>query len=823
MKNFTLLTIAALLCLLANAQNVAINTDGSTANASAILDAKSTTKGILIPRMTKVERNAITTPANSLLVYVNAPDTVGFSYYNGNQWLWLLNSPNNTDSTAWKLTGNNITSTNFLGTLNDSALLFRVKNKPAGIVDSITQNTALGFQSLRNNKATGNTALGYKTLSNNIDGDDNIAIGNLALSLNDSSSYNVAIGNLALYGHKGASKDENVAIGRRSMYYDSIGLQNVAVGAFALYGASSLKTKNVGTVSIGYGAGQYNNASYNTFVGTGAGSGAGLNAFTNNLSGDENTGIGTYTLSNNSLGRSNVTLGFRSMFFNRTGNNNVALGVWAMGSNGFGSNNIAIGDSAMYNTSGLGNYNKNIGIGSYSLSKITNVTDNIAIGDEAMYLANSNNNIGIGNRVLYRGIGVGNIAMGNDAGQNFSATSNYNVLIGDSAARLVTNGSRNIIIGAKSLYNGVGVNDNVIIGHNAGPSGVGSGNSNNVVIGSGAGLNVINGGGNTLIGNNTDLNVNNLSNATAIGNNALVGTSNSLVLGSINGVNTATADTKVGIGLINPSEKLEIGNGRLRFKGNAAGGNAHGITWTNNAGTTDRAFIGMETDNYWGIYNFGYGPGWNIRVHNNSGEMGINKQPGSTMLESRLQVKQNNTASVAQYGISIETAINTNRWDMWVDNNATPDFAFSYNGTLKGYIQNATGNYIVTSDRSLKKDITALSNTTKNLLSIIPYQYHYNTNTSADPLSIGFMAQDVLKIFPDAVAKKILDNGIEQLGVNYQYFTVLSVKAIQELADRNTKLEEYVGGQQTQIEKLKAENEMLKNDMKLIKQKLGIQ
>ena len=42
----------------ADAQSVAINTDASLPNASAILDIKSITKGLLIPRMTTVQRTA---------------------------------------------------------------------------------------------------------------------------------------------------------------------------------------------------------------------------------------------------------------------------------------------------------------------------------------------------------------------------------------------------------------------------------------------------------------------------------------------------------------------------------------------------------------------------------------------------------------------------------------------------------------------------------------------------------------------------------------------------------------------------------------------
>ncbi len=52
--------------------------------------------------------------------------------------------------------------------------------------------------------------------------------------------------------------------------------------------------------------------------------------------------------------------------------------------------------------------------------------------------------------------------------------------------------------------------------------------------------------------------LNPLSNSTAIGSRAQVSASNSLVLGSINGINGATADTNVGIGTTAPTFKLTI-------------------------------------------------------------------------------------------------------------------------------------------------------------------------------------------------------------------------------------------------------------------------
>ncbi len=53
----------------ADAQGVAINTDGSAPDNSAMLDVSSTTKGFLPPRMTTAQIEAILNPADGLLVY----------------------------------------------------------------------------------------------------------------------------------------------------------------------------------------------------------------------------------------------------------------------------------------------------------------------------------------------------------------------------------------------------------------------------------------------------------------------------------------------------------------------------------------------------------------------------------------------------------------------------------------------------------------------------------------------------------------------------------------------------------------------------------
>mgnify|MGYP003762354509 CR=1 FL=1 len=81
MRKITLI-ILMLFTALSYAQ-VGVNTN--TPDASSALEIESTTGGILIPRMTETQRDAIVSPASGLMIYQTDQD-FGFYFYNGTQW-----------------------------------------------------------------------------------------------------------------------------------------------------------------------------------------------------------------------------------------------------------------------------------------------------------------------------------------------------------------------------------------------------------------------------------------------------------------------------------------------------------------------------------------------------------------------------------------------------------------------------------------------------------------------------------------------------------------------------------------------------------------
>ncbi|MCF6171237.1 MAG: tail fiber domain-containing protein [Bacteroidales bacterium] len=244
MKNLNTLMLIALFLTstLAVRAQVAINQDGSTPDVTAMLDVKSTTKGMLIPRMSTTQRVGISSPANGLLVFDT--DTKTFWYYDSSTTAWkeITSSVNNSINslTDGRTAGNSVYLGSMAGADDDGNLR---SNTAVGVqamwkTSSGTQNVAMGRYALQlNDTGASNVALGYSCLAKN-NGFGNVAVGNSVLIKDTSGSNNTAIGHWSGYNSKAGSG--NVFIGYRSGFFETgsnkLYIENSMSNAPLIYG-----------------------------------------------------------------------------------------------------------------------------------------------------------------------------------------------------------------------------------------------------------------------------------------------------------------------------------------------------------------------------------------------------------------------------------------------------------------------------------------------------------------------------------------------------------------------------------------------------------
>jgi len=90
MKKLSILIVLLLLFSSVLFAQVGINSDNSAPDASAMLDVKSTTKGMLIPRMTQAEILSISNPANGLQVFCTTDNKFYAYLANAGTWKEIL-------------------------------------------------------------------------------------------------------------------------------------------------------------------------------------------------------------------------------------------------------------------------------------------------------------------------------------------------------------------------------------------------------------------------------------------------------------------------------------------------------------------------------------------------------------------------------------------------------------------------------------------------------------------------------------------------------------------------------------------------------------
>lgn len=299
-----------------------------------------------------------------------------------------------------------------------------------------------------------------------------------------------------------------------------------------------------GNTYLGYFAGYWNSSIRNTFVGFNAGA-------RQSSTGSNNTFLGWNTGASVSSGAFNTFVGSAAGSGNSTGLYNTSLGMGA-GQRNNGSSNTFVGyASGNFNAGGA----RNTYLGTSSGGVGSGGSDNSFVGYQAGFSTSGTINTFVGTQSgRTNTTGHSNAFLGFQSGYN-NTNGYYNTFLGVYAGRSNQTGVANTFVGYYAGYYNTGSNNN-FLGHYAGyNNNTGTGN---VFLGHFAGLSNSTGSGNTMLGQWANVASGGLTNATAIGNRARVSGSNSLVLGSINGVNGATADARVGIRTEAPAYHLHV-------------------------------------------------------------------------------------------------------------------------------------------------------------------------------------------------------------------------------------------------------------------------
>ena len=319
-----------LLCSFEASAQVGINTDNADPDASAMLDIKSSEKGVLIPRMTSVQRNMISNAAIGLLVFDTTTETFWFN-----------------DSGGWTELGGEDTPKEIADVDGDTKV---------EAVDSATndymQVTIENTPKLRMTSRS----LEFLNMGNSI------YIGESTGTMDDySNNRNVGIGFESLSNSTNGT--ENIGIGYQTLKSLTNGQTSIAIGTQVLS-----KGNPFGCVGIGY------------------------HALLENLGGSANVALGFDALKNNTNGNANVAIGTNTLDTNTTGSNNTAIGNSAdVGSNNL-TNATAIGADAVVSQSNslvLGS-NANIGIGTSTPDDKLHVVGDVKIEGSINFGTNAN-------------------------------------------------------------------------------------------------------------------------------------------------------------------------------------------------------------------------------------------------------------------------------------------------------------------------------------------------------------------------------------------------------------------------------------------------
>ncbi len=370
-----------------------------------------------------------------------------------------------------------------------------------------------------------------------------------------------------------------------------------------------------------------------------------------------------------------------------------------------------------------------------------------------------------------------------DAGENTS--------FGYQSLKVLSTGVSNTGVGHSALLNNTTGGQNVALGH-------------------GALITNSSGSGNVGIGYAATVTTGTLTNAAAIGNRSVVGQSNSLVLGSINGLNGATVSANVGIGTPVPNAPLEIKSNsyinipQLRLRENTAE-----FTRVHFQNTNTGAWVlaGKKATNAANsVFNVFYSEGVDgnggsdILSLSGQGKVGINTSSTTTDATYGTLGIRSTIANVDNLTLLNSSA--AGRWGFWVVSTGNPDLRVYQNGTLAGTFSSTSGAYTSVSDRRLKENIVPVINVLDRIKDVEVMHYTFKSDEGHRP-QLGYIAQNLEEHFPEFVNKPDPNSERESFyTVNYAGMSAVAIKAIQEQQEMIISLQQAMAKMQERLDKL---------------------
>lgn len=545
--------------------------------------------------------------------------------------------------------------------------------------------------------------------------------------------------------------------------------------------------------------------------------------------GSNNIGIGT-TLSNVSTGSNNVAVGDNSLI-TTTGSENIAVGSSALGAaNGTSSGNVAIGNNAnninntMTATIAIGRSASTIGLGSIAIGSNLTAAEFGSAVDAANASQPSSVAIGTGAKAQATTEITGNaVAVGAKA----QATNANSIAIGVSST--ATNGA--VAVGGIAVAS---TNNTVALGYNANSTGTSATalGSNSTASGSGAiaigisarstsddsiaiGRSLANWNDAIAIGNNATANWRDTiaigrdataddADNIAIGRSAFANTNNAIAIGRSANANTdsaiaigrnANADGRNNIAIGRSACANVTGSNKICIGANS--GPASADSWARD--DVERVFIGGKS-------NFNGGPAV-LEVHNGSDTRRYRENNTSretaVVVNGNLIVKgyvfstlwtKDGADTIAFYGHDGD------QMEYFNPRGGSNDYAPYFATEMHGRFYNPHyGRTPVYSDRRLKyvgkENVSGLD----KIRQLKVFNYTFKKDKAKEP-HVGVIAQDLQKVFPNAVKKGA--DGFLTIRMEDMFYAVIN--AIKELDAKYQAQEKRIDALEKRIEKLEA-------------------